>query len=446
MDIFITSPFEIFSSMARALLMRRALQATAAALARQRQRAGNDADATAGAAAAALLLRANAVTAAIGRARRLLSTSTTSTTSTSAYRCSGGDRGDSPYEYDAPVSLSEIHRRRNAVPSASAAPNSRRARARVPPPPPPPPRISLDIDDGSDDDDDDSGEEEKGEGDDDRNSKYNARFGGGRGQKFQRRLGGAAVASISSPSTTFASSSSSSNDAAAYSSSDASAAARKVTRALNSAAGSLSRRPHSRSELERKLRDRGHSAEASSLALEKLRNMGLLPTDREFARAFARAKFRAVAWGPARIKVELVRGRGVSAEDASAALRDIFGVGVGSPSFSPALFVDTDEEDDEAERVRGERNEVASADGEGEDDGESEDPRSCSSESSVFEASWDPIPRKEQATRLLEAAERQVHLSRGLPLAARRRRLAGWLARRGHGWKTAAEVFERVGL
>ena len=85
----------------------------------------------------------------------------------------------------------------------------------------------------------------------------------------------------------------------------------------------------------------------------------------------------------------------------------------------------------------------------GEDDDDDDDENDDENEgrsSSIFEASWDPISRKEQTARLLEAAERQAHLSRGLPLAARRRRLAGWLARRGHGWKTVSAVMERVGL
>ena len=141
--------------------------------------------------------------------------------------------------------------------------------------------------------------------------------------------------------------------------------------------------------------------------------------------------------------MELVRGRGVSPEDAVAALRDIFGVEAVSGS-SPIYFVDTDEEEDEADRARGGRsddNENDEEDTENEDEDEDSEPYS-----SVFEASWDPITRKEQAARLLEAAERQAHLSRGLPLAARRRRLAGWLARRGHGWKTASAVMEMVGL
>jgi SOS response regulatory protein OraA/RecX len=364
--------------------------------------------------------------------RSQLSTSTPSSASTST-SAHARDR-DSPYEYEAPISLSEIHRRRNAAASkssSSAAP-ARRSRARAPPP-----SFSLDIDD-NDDDDDEAGPSAQDEG-----SEYDARARERSRPPWDRRrpLGGCAAASvsISSPSTP------ASSRAAAAADDDASAAARKVTRALNSAAGSLSRRPHSRAELERKLHDRGHSPEAARPALEKLRGMGLLPSDREFARSFARAKFRTVAWAPSRIRTELVRGRGVSPEDAVAALRDIFGAD--ASSSSPIYFADTDEEDDEADRLRGEKSDEGGEEGEEEsrDEGnEGEEERQ--SYSSVFEASWDPISRKEQSERLLEAAERQAHLSRGLPLVARRRRLAAWLARRGHGWKTASAVMERVGL
>ena len=142
--------------------------------------------------------------------------------------------------------------------------------------------------------------------------------------------------------------------------------------------------------------------------------------------------------------MELVRGRGVSSDDAAAALRDIFG----AESSSPIYFVDTDEEEEETDIIRGEKsdeNNDAEEEEEEDDDREDEEDEDKGF-SSVFEASWDPISRKEQSERLLEAAERQAHLSRGLPLAARRRRLAGWLARRGHGWRTASAVMERVGL
>ena len=304
------------------------------------------------------------------------------------------------------------------------------------------------MDDGDDDDED---EEAGAAADEERELDAQEAVGRARdrGTRSQRRLAGSAAASVSIPSSP--STTSSSSSAAAAAAADASeAAARKVTRALNSAAGSLSRRPHSRAELERKLSDRGHSREAATLALDRLRGMGLLPGDREFARAFARARFRTAAWAPSRIRAELVRRRGVSPEDASAALRDVFG------SDSSVYLVGADDEaeeeaDDEAGepgRARGER-----SDGNGEEDVEEDEERDGSGNGgedgacpSVFEASWDPISAKDQSARLLEAAERQAHLSRGLPLAARRRRLAGWLARRGHGWKTASAVMERVGL
>ena len=431
-----------FLSMVRSLLMR----FSAAAVARHRQLVGHAGSGKAAVvAAASLLSRANArapplplPTAMIGGRGQSLSTSTTSSTSststpTSAHR---GDRDYSPYEYEAPVSLSELHRRRKAAAASSASSSSsssapaRHSRARAPPSPPP--SFSLDIDDGDGDDEDDEGEDKERDFDARARARERATS-----PRARRPLGGAATSvPISSPSTS------------AADDEEASASVTKVTRALNSAAGSLSRRPHSLAELERKLHDRGHSPEAARLALERLRGMGLLPSDREFARAFARAKFRAVAWAPWRIRTELVRGRGVSPEDASAALRDVFG------GEAPICFVDTDEEDDEADRLRGERSDEndgeeggdeSNGDDDDGDDGDDDDDAGRGL-SSVFEASWDPISRKEQAARLLEAAERQAHLSRGLPLAARRRRLAGWLARRGHGWKTVSAVMEKVGL
>jgi hypothetical protein len=55
-------------------------------------------------------------------------------------------------------------------------------------------------------------------------------------------------------------------------------------------------------------------------------------------------------------------------------------------------------------------------------------------------------PGSAAPAHLLAAAARQAELSRGAPAPARRRRLVGWLQRRGHGWGTVAAVLDALAL
>jgi regulatory protein len=72
----------------------------------------------------------------------------------------------------------------------------------------------------------------------------------------------------------------------------------------------LSQREHSRSELRRKLLERGSAAEAVDELLDHLQDTGL-QSDRRFAEALARSRV-ARGYGPLRVRSDLAR-RGVAA-------------------------------------------------------------------------------------------------------------------------------------
>jgi hypothetical protein len=57
-------------------------------------------------------------------------------------------------------------------------------------------------------------------------------------------------------------------------------------------------------------------------------------------------------------------------------------------------------------------------------------------------AGWVPAPAAE--AELLAAARRQRELTAGLSPEARKRRLVGWLQRRGHPWETVGRVVRQL--
>eukprot|EP00884_Botryococcus_braunii_P009140 jgi/Botrbrau1/18227/Bobra.53_1s0083.2 len=180
---------------------------------------------------------------------------------------------------------------------------------------------------------------------------------------------------------------------------DYSPPAEKEYEAVKSAAvGIIERRVHSRSELEDKLGGRGFDPKVVARALDRMEELGI-QSDGEFAEIFARSKWRQARWGPSRIRRELL-SRGVSSSHIDAALHHLFG-----PDLQKAFEMESLDDPEQGEEAE---------------------------------------PSRMQD--LLETAEKQLHLSRGLPLTARRRRLVHWLERRGYGWRTISAILERLQL
>jgi len=83
----------------------------------------------------------------------------------------------------------------------------------------------------------------------------------------------------------------------------------------------LSRRPHFRRELERKLQTREYSTEEVEATLARMEEYGYL-NELETARAFVRQRLRRGPEGRSRLQAELGR-RGAASEAASAALEEL---------------------------------------------------------------------------------------------------------------------------
>ena len=62
----------------------------------------------------------------------------------------------------------------------------------------------------------------------------------------------------------------------------------------------------------------------------------------------------------------------------------------------------------------------------------------------VLDVSWLHAERVDQ--QLLGSARRQAEMTVSLPTEARRRRLSGWLLRRGHDWETVSKVLALLRL
>lgn len=176
--------------------------------------------------------------------------------------------------------------------------------------------------------------------------------------------------------------------------------AEAVERAKGAALRLLSQRSHSRKELITKLEEREHPHDAISSALDRLSEVGL-QSDAEFADVFARSKWRQVKWAPAKIKQELTR-RGIAPELVREAIESVFG----PDGLSMRRYM----EEELAEEQLG---------------------------------PWTPAAAPESA--LLVAASRQYQLTVGLSDEARKRRIVGWLQRRGHSWEVVSRVIKWLG-
>eukprot|EP00873_Tetraselmis_striata_P045820 jgi/Tetstr1/466084/TSEL_010669.t1 len=175
----------------------------------------------------------------------------------------------------------------------------------------------------------------------------------------------------------------------------------QVDRAKGAIMRMLGRQPASAAQIRRKLADKGHERANVDAGLARLQELGL-QSDREYAEVFARSKWRQSCWAPARIATEL-RRNGVCQDDVTHALETVFGCDSHDLSFANGGEEGTEE---------------------GAEGGEA----------------------PSHADTLLAAAQRQARQYRGLPREAQRRRLAGWLQRRGHSWATVRGLLERLGL
>lgn len=179
---------------------------------------------------------------------------------------------------------------------------------------------------------------------------------------------------------------------------------REYEAAKNSAAGSLSLRPHSRKELEVKLEDKGYSADAISRALDRLAELKV-QSDADYAEVYTRSKWRQSRWAPSRVQQELLK-KGVSKRDCQTALEGVFGES--SRGRVRVNLEDLTEEDTGTPTLFGTEGRVDQ--------------------------------------QLLASARRQVEMTEQMPPETRKRRLTGWLLRRGHEWDTVSKIIALLKL
>lgn len=148
--------------------------------------------------------------------------------------------------------------------------------------------------------------------------------------------------------------------------------------------------------MRRKLIDEEHSPAAAQHAVDELTKLRVVD-DAAFARAFASHKLRTAHWGRSRLRSALMQ-RLVAPEDADAALQALFATGTGL------------EEDRDAD--------------------------------------VDVLSPEERHDALLDAARKHWRASGrgggGTSVDGRKRRLAGWLARRGHDFRTVDGIVRQV--
>ncbi|BBN14785.1 regulatory protein [Marchantia polymorpha subsp. ruderalis] len=149
--------------------------------------------------------------------------------------------------------------------------------------------------------------------------------------------------------------------------------------------------PQPEAKLRMKMSKKNFSAEIMDAAIVELQRCGL-QSDQEYAEVFARSRWNGNAWGPKRIKYELLR-RGISKDNVEAGLMHVF------------------------------QNEEDAGDLDGEDNGGDK---------------WGM--NQKAAEQLLSQARRRWSQGNKADINARKRRMAGWLQRRGFGWDITSDL------
>lgn len=200
----------------------------------------------------------------------------------------------------------------------------------------------------------------------------------------------------------------------------------EIAKAKNSALWYISRSLYSRKELETKLLDKGvHLPKSITAALDRLNDIGL-HSDNEFAHTYARSKFRQSKWAAPRIKTELKR-KGIDPDITEEAIQSVFG------------------EDGLNMRQHFERLEEDEYSPPPDNDDNLQSPSPVPSNITNHDDYSDniaPIGGYPEAALLEDARRRWDGVLRGLPIEAKRRRLIGYLQRRGHKWEDVSRILK----
>lgn len=158
-----------------------------------------------------------------------------------------------------------------------------------------------------------------------------------------------------------------------------------------------------------------------------------LQSDEEFAEVFARSKWRTSKWGPAKLEAELAR-RGVAREHVSSALSSVFG--------DEGLQLDAHLGDLQWQQGQGPGR--AGAGSAASTSGSADLPGAGALSLNGPPDGGGTGGGAGAAGVLVAAARRQYEQSRGLKPETRRRRLVGWLHRRGHRWEDVSKIVKQL--
>ena len=182
-----------------------------------------------------------------------------------------------------------------------------------------------------------------------------------------------------------------------------------VDRAKSQVLRFLNYKPRTRAELRKKLiDDKLYDPAVADEALDHLQRTGV-QSDVDYAEQFARMKWRTSKWAPAQIRVELKR-RGIDERDAREGLTRVFGDDVNAVGESGGYV------------RRGTVFEVR------------EEARAAGAESADDDKSYE----------LFLASRKRWALSGGMAPEKRRRRLVGWLQRRGHAMSLIQRIMDSL--
>ncbi|CAK9871357.1 unnamed protein product [Sphagnum jensenii] len=156
----------------------------------------------------------------------------------------------------------------------------------------------------------------------------------------------------------------------------------------------LATAPQTAAKLRLKMASKSISSDIIESTIADLQRCGL-QCDLDYAEGFARSRWRAASWGPQRLKLEL-RKRGVAQDDVEKALHKV---------FQSQELGNREEDEDE-------------------------------------EGRWGMT--KDASEHLLLQARRQWGRGGNISNEARKRRMIGWLQRRGFSWSVISEILKSL--
>jgi len=205
--------------------------------------------------------------------------------------------------------------------------------------------------------------------------------------------------------------------------------------ALRKALGLQAKRVYTTAEMATKLRQREIPEAIIDKVLARLTALGALD-DAAYARLYVSSKWRQTKRGPSLIRQDMLR-RGLEVSIVEAALQAFFG------DEQHSLHVSCSSSSSQSPRMRRSQGEDLAEDDEVEQEGVQ---GSGTRHEDVDDYDNGGAGEMALGDQLLEVVKKRHEFMRHLPAETQRRRLTGFLQRRGHSWGTARQVLQHLGL